>query len=343
MLASPVDTVIMYSISISYRGAPMNRKDFKSLLSQLDNLTYNQRKKLLGKIEENPQLESVEIVESQNKQNASCPHCSSSSVSRWGKSHGLQRYRCKECDKTFNCLTDTALSKLHYKEKWLTYSQCLSEGKTIREAAKICGIDPKTAFRWRHRFLSAPAGNKNEKMTGIVEADETFFTENCKGNRQIQHRKPKKRGKSSKRSGKDRVSVLIVRDRSGTEADFVYDQIKKETIHGDLGPLMGEEVVLCTDGNSIYQTFTNEAKIPHKRIVRLNKVNVVEEIFHIQNLNAYISRLKNWLRRFNGVATKYLENYLGWRRIIETKEIKISPQYYLKQALRKNDQQVMPT
>jgi hypothetical protein len=28
-------------------------------------------------------------------------------------------------------------------------------------------------------------------------------------------------------------------------------------------------------------------------------------------------RLKEWLRRFHGVATKNLPNYLGWRRTLE--------------------------
>ena len=32
---------------------------------------------------------------------------------------------------------------------------------------------------------------------------------------------------------------------------------------------------------------------------------------------AYRSRLKSWMRRFNGVATKYLANYLGGRRLFE--------------------------
>ena len=41
------------------------------------------------------------------------------------------------------------------------------------------------------------------------------------------------------------------------------------------------------------------------------------EIFHIQNVNAYTSRLKDWLRPFKGVASWYLPNYLGWRRAIE--------------------------
>jgi hypothetical protein len=36
------------------------------------------------------------------------------------------------------------------------------------------------------------------------------------------------------------------------------------------------------------------------------------------NVNAYHSRLKQWLRRFNGVATKNLPHYLGWRRALET-------------------------
>ena len=31
---------------------------------------------------------------------------------------------------------------------------------------------------------------------------------------------------------------------------------------------------------------------------------------HINNVNAYHGRLKQWLNRFNGVATKNLPNYL---------------------------------
>lgn len=321
----------------------MKRSDFKNFLSSVDLLSYNQRKTLLDQLTENPAIESLNLVEERNQKKTLCPHCESSAVQRWGKSHDLQRYRCKACHKTFNSLTQTSLSGLRHKEKWLDYSNCLQEGRSIRESAKICGIDPKTAFRWRHRFLSSPAGNKSRKMTGIVEADETFFTENCKGNRQITHRAPKKRGKSAKKLREDRVPVLMVRDRNGTEADFVFKTIDKGQVHDALRPLMDKEVVLCSDGNPMYKSFAKKENIPHKRIVRLDKVHVVDEIFHIQNLNAYISRLKNWMRKFNGVATKYLDNYLGWRRIIETKNENVTAEHYLRAALRKNDQQVMPT
>jgi len=321
----------------------MRRKTFKNLLSDLDSLTYNQRKKLLVELTENPDTESLNIVESHNTKKSSCPHCQSSAIQRWGKSHDLQRYRCKACRKTFNSLTQTSLSGLRHKEKWLTYSKCLLEGYSVRKSTLICGIDPKTAFRWRHRFLSSPTGKKSKKMTGIVEADETFFTENCKGNRQIKHRAPKKRGKSSKKNNRDRVPVLMVRDRNGTEADFVLKQIQKQIVHDHLKPLMDKEVVLCTDGNSIYRAFARHEKIPHKRIIGIDKQYVVDDIFHIQNLNAYISRLKKWMRKFNGVATKYLENYLGWRRIMESKNKQVTAKNYLQLALMKKHQQLMPT
>jgi hypothetical protein len=39
--------------------------------------------------------------------------------------------------------------------------------------------------------------------------------------------------------------------------------------------------------------------------------------WHVQNVNAYHSRLKAWIRKFHGVATRYLKNYLGWFRALE--------------------------
>ena len=39
--------------------------------------------------------------------------------------------------------------------------------------------------------------------------------------------------------------------------------------------------------------------------------------WHVQNVNAYVSRLRSWMRRFKGVATKYLASYLGWFRMLD--------------------------
>ena len=46
-------------------------------------------------------------------------------------------------------------------------------------------------------------------------------------------------------------------------------------------------------------------------------IRVIAGVDHVQNVNAYDRRLKGRMRRFHGVATQYLENYLGWRRWLE--------------------------
>lgn len=44
---------------------------------------------------------------------------------------------------------------------------------------------------------------------------------------------------------------------------------------------------------------------------------VRQGVFHIQNVNAYHSRLKSWIGHFHRVATRHLPNYLGWCLMLE--------------------------
>lgn len=46
-------------------------------------------------------------------------------------------------------------------------------------------------------------------------------------------------------------------------------------------------------------------------------IRIVAGVYHIRNINAYDSRLKDWMRRFQGVATRYLDSYLVWFRTID--------------------------
>ncbi len=110
-----------------------------------------------------------------------CPHCAGREVVGWGRSHGLLRFRCKSCGRTFNALTKTPMARLRKKEKWLDHARAMIEGMSLAKTAKLCGVHPTTAFRWRHRFLRAPASDKPRGLRGIVEADETFILESFKG------------------------------------------------------------------------------------------------------------------------------------------------------------------
>jgi transposase-like protein len=110
-----------------------------------------------------------------------CPHCAGRAISAWGRSHGLSRFRCKSCGRTFNALTKTPMAHLRKKERWLDHARAMIEGKSLAKTAELCGVHPTTAFRWRHRFLGSPAAAKPRTLSGIVEADETFILESFKG------------------------------------------------------------------------------------------------------------------------------------------------------------------
>ena len=89
-----------------------------------------------------------------------CPHCAGRAIVAWGRSHGPSRFRCKSCGRTFNALTKTAMAHLHKRERWFDHARAMIEGKSLAKTAQLCGVHPTTAFRWRHRFLRAPAVNK---------------------------------------------------------------------------------------------------------------------------------------------------------------------------------------
>jgi transposase-like protein len=139
---------------------------------------------------------SHERVEAQG-----CPHCAGREVIGWGRSHGLLRFRCKSCGRTFNALTKTPMAHLRKKERWLDHAQAMIEGKSLAKTAQLCGVHPTTAFRWRHRFLRAPASDKPRSLRGIVEADETFVLESFKGRRSDLPRKARKLRRNGPASG----------------------------------------------------------------------------------------------------------------------------------------------
>jgi hypothetical protein len=115
------------------------------------------------------------------------------------------------------------MAHLRKKEKWLDRARAMIEGKSLVKTAQLCGVHPTTAFRWRHRFLRAPAVNKPRTLRGIVEADETFVLESFKGRWSDLPRAARKRGGKARHPGpyQDNIPVLVARDRKGATFDAV--------------------------------------------------------------------------------------------------------------------------
>ena len=250
---------------------------------------------------------------------AGCPHCGNHGVVRWGWASDLPRYRCKACSRTFNALTKTPLANLRMKDKWAAQTEAMIEGVSTAKAASRCGVHYTTAFRWRHRFLASLAGDKPRTLTGIVEGDETFILESFKGKRSDMPRKSRERGGKSVKRGlsAEQIPVIVARDRQGATTDAVLPRLNRVSIDAALGGVVTPANEFCCDGGTAIVAFARKAGIAAHILPRPGKPNPAAPDFHLNNVNAYHGRLKEWLRRFHGVATKNLPNYLGWRRTLE--------------------------
>lgn len=324
----------------------MRQQAFLQWLGQLDRLTPRQRRQVSAKLNTIlPKHASGSDTAKLIPPPDHCPHCLASALRPWGTSHGLARYRCKQCGRTCNALSGTALARLRHKDHWPNYAKALIQGESVRMAAQRCGVDKNTAFRWRHRFLRDAADHRAEQEAGIVEADETFFLESFKGQRSLPRPARSRGGVAHKRGiNAEQIPVLVVRDRQGRTADFKLARLDAEHVQAVLAPLVARDAVLCTDSAGVYAAFARRYGITHRTINVRHGRRVVEGAFHIQNVNAYDSRLKEWMRRFHGVATKYLPNYLGWRRMLERYQGGLSPLLCLCEAVgHPRPQQVMQT
>ena len=216
---------------------------------------------------------------------------------------------------TFNALTGTPLAQLHKRELWEAHTQAIIDGLSLRKVAERLDVGLETAFRWRHRFLEAPKDVKANTLEGTVEADETFFLHSEKGSRSLDRPARKRGGKASKRGLSDEhVPVLIVRDRNKATADQILPDRSEKSVSEVLSPRISKGAILVTDGDPAFEAFADKARIVHIGLV-VSKGEYAWGIYHVQNVNAYTSRLKGWMRKFNGVATEYLDTYLGWQRM----------------------------
>lgn len=297
----------------------MKKFELKRITAALRHLTPIQRKVVateLAALDTRPA--STAIVESRFASAATCPHCKAERVVRHGHANGLQRYRCRACHKTFNALTGTPLSRLHQRGKWLEQADALRSGLTLHQVARALSIHVSTAHRWRHRFLALPEHIQAQNLCGIAEADETVFLLSFKGKRSGLDRKARKRGGKASKPGmsSEQVPVLVARDRTGATMDCVLTAVNMQTLSAALRPVLAKDAVLCTDGSLALAAAAREIGVEH-HAVNLSAGIRVDGAWHVQNVNAYHSRLKNWIRSFRGVATCYLAHYLGWFRALD--------------------------
>ena len=72
---------------------------------------------------------------------------------------------------------------------------------------------------------------------------------------------------------------------------------------------------LVTDSQKAYNGIAKEKNLIHKVIP--TGEHATTDGFNIQKINSLHSRLDKWMTQFNGVSSKYLQNYMNYFVILE--------------------------
>lgn len=255
-----------------------------------------------------------------------CPICGDSRIVRNGhRKDGTQKFICRSCGKTFGITTNSISSgSKKTLNVWSKYISCMLEGLTIEASAAKCNISKNTSFAWRHKILDALQNMAEEvRLSGVVEADETFVALSYKGNHKQSKsfqmpRSAHKRGHdlhgNVKMSEYACVPCAVTRDGLSIARIAKPGIITSETLSDFYKDRIAENSVVVADTNSKYNRFAEANKLA---LVGIKHGKGSEGIYNMGHINNYHSQMKKFINgRFNGVSTKYLNNYLVWHNFI---------------------------
>ena len=258
-----------------------------------------------------------------------CPHCKSNDICSYGyqetSTQRKQRYKCKNCEKVFSMFNNSIISGSNFSFiQWIKFIDCLYNGFSLDKTAKLCEITSKSAADNRIKlFYALKILEQEVSLSGDIVIDETFLEASHKGNRGNGFdlmRAPHKRGHDKKENNslKNKVCIVCALDENGKSVAHVsgYGPPKAEKIEAVLKDNIDikETKAIFSDGSNAIKKFAELIGVPiHQATFTQkykNKSDKVWKKHYIQQINSYHSRLKKFVRGFNGVSSELLSGYM---------------------------------
>jgi transposase-like protein len=232
-----------------------------------------------------------------NRTTNCCPNCAGNRYIKYGSYNKIQRYKCKECGKTFSKATNSLWSYLKKTpDKWIEFLELMLEKKTLRFCAKKLNISLVTAFYWRHKVLRGLVLDDIPKsLVGDIHMGKSIKKENFKGSRNIQTLK--------------RRSIWIVGAKDTKDSMLVKpickDSWKLKCFNDKIYSKIENKAYIIPYGD---RYLSSVAKRHNKKL--FSKINESKNINIKNTTKCFMLNLNSWFRSFRGIATKYLEEYL---------------------------------
>lgn len=227
----------------------------------------------------------------QNRSVENCPNCSGNKYIKYGSYKGIQRYKCKECGKTFSKTTNSLWSYSKKEPiKWIKFVEYVIERKSLRFCAKKLDISLVTAFYWRHKLLHGLTFDSvPDKLSGDVHINKKLIPENFKGNRKI--------------ITHIRHNIWVV-GAKGCEDSMIAQPISRG--FWDLQSF-NKKIYHIIDKKSYLVAYQDRYI---SLVAKAHNKKRIKEVKDEKKIKFFSNNLEKWLKKYCGVATKYLERYL---------------------------------
>ena len=174
-----------------------------------------------------------------------CPHCGSSDVTFLANAR-LWKCKTKHPRQKFSVKVGTIFEDSPVGlEKWLPAMWLLvncKNGVSSYEIARDLGVTQKTAWFMMHRLRLATQTGSFMKLSGEVEADETFI-----GGKARNMHLPKRQRRITGTGGKDKVAVMGMLERGGRVKVAVVRNRKKRVLQDEVRNHVAAGSALYTD------------------------------------------------------------------------------------------------
>jgi hypothetical protein len=91
-------------------------------------------------------------------------------------------------------------------------------------------------------------------------------------------------------------------------------------------PVLCRDALLIGDATKAYTAFPGAAGTTHDALSVRAGMRARSAI-HFDNVNGWHGRFKAWLRRFDGMASRYLANDTGWQRLLDARRTGVAGRF----------------
>lgn len=244
-----------------------------------------------------------------------CPKCGSESP-RWIKGgfsgSGKQMLRCSDCNARSTVDHGQLTWYSHQDEsKWNTVIEDTFDEKPLVQTAADINVNPKTAFRMRHKLLvfMEPLA-ESQILSRPAELDETFVSESHKGYSSEARASRKRGGKASTHGVSDELVCLTagVERQQGESYIHAYNmgRPKSEEVEPFFKDHVAQGNYIWVDGERCFPSLLAQYGCDY-HVVKSG--TVPDQVNHLNNVNSWHKRIKDLYEYYRGVATVYINRY----------------------------------